>query len=131
MKPINIFVIDDDDIYQFTIGVTLKNIPQVGSINTFFDGAEALEHILAHQNDKDALPDLILLDINMPVMDGFQFMSEFIELLPELNKSIKIYMVSSSMDPKDMKKAKRINEISDYLVKPLDSKEVEEIISKI
>ena len=131
MKPINVFVVDDDDIYQFTIGVTLKSIPQVGSINTFCDGAEALEHILAHQNEEGELPDLIFLDINMPVMDGFQFMAEFIGLLPKLNKSIKVYMVSSSMDPKDMKKAKRIDEISDYLVKPLNSKEIEEIISKI
>jgi CheY-like chemotaxis protein len=131
MKPINVFVIDDDDIYQFTIGVTLKSIPQVGSINTFCDGAEALEHILAHQNEENELPDIIFLDINMPVMDGFQFMEEFNELLPKLNKNIKVYMVSSSMDPKDMKKAKRIDEISDYLVKPLNSKDIKEILTKM
>ena len=131
MKPINVFVVVDDDIYQFTIGVTLKSIPQVGSIITFCNGAEALEHILAHQNEEDELPDIIFLDINMPVMDGFQFMEEFNEILPKLNKNIKVYMVSSSMDPKDLKKAKRIDEISDYLVKPLNSKDIKEILTKM
>lgn len=131
MKPINVFVIDDDEIYQFTIGVTLKSIPNVNSIHMFADGAAALEHISTHQNEENQLPDIIFLDINMPVMDGFQFMEEFVELLPKLNKSIKVYMVSSSMDPKDIKKADRIDEISDYLVKPLKSEDIKEIISKI
>ncbi len=131
MNPVNVFVIDDDDIYQFTIGMALKNIPRVKLVHTFFDGAKALEHIKINQNQVDELPDIIFLDINMPVMDGFQFMDEFVDLLPKLNKNIKVYMVSSSMDPKDIKKAKRINEISDYLIKPLNAKVVKEILSKI
>ena len=131
MKPINVFVIDDDEIYQFTIGVILKSIPNVNSIQMFGDGAEALEHILTHKNVESELPDIVFLDINMPVMDGFQFMDEFIELLPKLNKSIKVYMVSSSMDPKDIKKADRIEEISDYLVKPLKSTHIKEILLEI
>lgn len=67
----------------------------------------------------------------MPILDGFQFMEEFIELLPKLNKSIKVYMVSSSMDPKDIKKADRIEEISDYLIKPLNSNDIKEIVAKL
>lgn len=131
MKPVNVFVVDDDDIYQFTIKVTLRGIPAVQSTSTFADGAEALEYIVVHQNEEDKLPDIIFLDINMPVMDGFQFMEEFAELLPSLKKSIKVYMVSSSMDPKDIKKAKRFDEISDYLIKPLNSKDIKEIIAKL
>ncbi|MDF0708984.1 response regulator [Flagellimonas okinawensis] len=130
MKPINVFVVDDDDIYQFTIGVTLKSIPEVGTIKTFNDGAAALEHITVHKNDENELPDIIFLDINMPVMDGFQFMEEFNELLPKLTKRVKVYMVSSSIDPKDMQKAKRIDEICDYLVKPLKSSYIKEIVLK-
>ena len=131
MKPVNVFVVDDDDIYQFTIKVTLRSIPAVQSTSTFADGAEALEYIVVHQNEEGKLPDIIFLDINMPVMDGFQFMEEFVELLPSLQKSIKVYMVSSSMDPKDIKKAKRFEEISDYLIKPLNSKDIKEIIAKL
>lgn len=131
MKAINVFVIDDDDIYQFTTGVTLKSIPSVKSIKNFYDGAEAMDHILEHLNDESQLPDLVLLDINMPVMDGFQFMEEFIEVLPKLNKEVKVYMVSSSLDSIDMKKAKRIDAITDYLIKPVNSLNIKEIVSKI
>jgi len=131
MKPINVFVVDDDDVYQFTIGVTLKSISNVSSVHMFGDGAEALEHISKHQNEENQLPDIIFLDINMPVMDGFQFVEEFIELLPKLDKNIKIYMVSSSIDPKDIKMADRIDEISDYLVKPLKPEDIKEILSEI
>lgn len=131
MKAINVFVIDDDDIYQFTTGVTLKSIPSVKSIKNFYDGAEAMDHILEHLNDQSQLPDLVLLDINMPVMDGFQFMEEFIEVLPKLDKEVKVYMVSSSLDSIDMKKAKRIDAITDYLIKPVNSMNLKEIVSKI
>nr|WP_321410832.1 response regulator [uncultured Allomuricauda sp.] len=131
MKAINVFVVDDDDIYQFTTGVNLKSIPNVKSIKNFYDGAEAMEHILEHQNDENQLPDLIFLDINMPVMDGFQFMAEFTDLLPKLNKKIKVYMVSSSLDTKDMERSKRIDAIADYLVKPVSSMNLKEILSKM
>ncbi len=130
MKPINVFIVDDDDIYQFTMGVTLKNIPEVKLTSTFGDGAEAIDHIITHLNEPDSLPDIIFLDINMPVMDGFQFMEEFVDLLPKLEKTIKVYLVSSSIDPKDIKKAKRMDAISDYLVKPIKSEDIKEIVSK-
>ena len=131
MKSVNVFVVDDDDIYQFTIGITLKNISAVNNIRSFSDGAKALEHLLTHQNTNDELPDIILLDINMPVMDGFQFMEEFTELLPKISKSIKVYMVSSSMDPKDIKKVERIEAISDYLIKPVNANQIKEILSEL
>lgn len=131
MKSVNVFVVDDDDIYQFTIGITLKNISAVNNIRSFSDGAKALEHLLTHQNTNDELPDIILLDINMPVMDGFQFMEEFTELLPKISKNIKVYMVSSSMDPKDIKKVERIEAISDYLIKPVNANQIKEILSEL
>lgn len=129
MRPINVFIVDDDDIYQFTMGVALKNIPEVRLASTFGDGAEALDHITTHLNEPDSLPDIIFLDINMPVMDGFQFMEEFVDLLPKLKKTIKVYLVSSSIDPKDIKKAKRIDAITDYLIKPIKSEDIRELLS--
>ncbi|WP_293293841.1 response regulator [Allomuricauda sp.] len=130
MKPINVCIVDDDDIYQFTMKVTIRNIPTVKSTQVFTDGAQALEYIINNKNDKDALPDIIFLDINMPVMDGFQFMDEFTDLLPKLNKPIQVYLVSSSIDPKDIRKAKRNDAITDYLIKPLKSEQVKNILTQ-
>lgn len=55
----------------------------------------------------------------MPVMDGFQFMEEYVKIKPRVGKKITIYMVSSSLDPVDIERAKRISAISDYIVKPI------------
>ena len=63
-------------------------------------------------------------------MDGFQFMDEFADLLPKLNKPIQVYLVSSSIDPKDIRKAKRNDAITDYLIKPLKSEQVKNILTQ-
>lgn len=70
-------------------------------------------------NKKNDLPDLILLDIDMPVMDGWSFMSEFIRLPRESTKEISIYMVSSSCDDRDKMRAVSFPSIKDYYAKPL------------
>ena len=78
-------------------------------------------------NDTE-LPDVIFLDINMPIMDGFQFMEEYVKIKPELNKKITIYMVSSSVDAVDIERAKSISDISDYIIKPIEPKQLKKIM---
>ena len=121
-----VLIVDDSRGMRMMIR---RAIRQAGFGNlTFEDAANGQEGLEKYDS---FAPDIILSDWNMPVMDGFQFMEEFAELLPSLKKSIKVYMVSSSMDPKDIKKAKRFEEISDYLIKPLNSKDIKEIIAKL
>lgn len=130
-NTLNICVIDDDSIYQFTIVKTLESIDLEKEIMVFSDGEEALNFILENIKDTNELPDIILLDINMPIMDGFQFMEEYIKIKPRLGKEITIYMVSSSVDPSDIERAKEIREISDYLIKPIKPGELKSIIQKL
>ena len=127
----NICVVDDDDIYQFTISKTLKSLELAKKITVFSDGEEALNFMLDNLNNENELPDVILLDINMPIMDGFQFMSEYVKIKPKVGKNITIYMVSSSVDPVDIERAKSISEISDYIVKPIKRGELKSILEKL
>jgi CheY-like chemotaxis protein len=90
----------------------------------FLNGQEALDYFLPLVDTPEKLPDVILLDINMPVLDGWQFMDEFVRLKPNINKEITIYMVSSSVSELDIKKAKAYSEISDYVVKPMRSEDL-------
>ncbi|PLB17916.1 MAG: Two-component response regulator [Flavobacteriaceae bacterium FS1-H7996/R] len=76
----------------------------------------------------EALPDVILLDLNMPVMDGWEFLEEFISLKPKLEKKIPIYIVSSSNDPADIMKAKSISEVTDFIIKPVTEAKFVEMI---
>ena len=82
------------------------------------------------QASNTALPDIILLDINMPVMDGWQFMELFALLNPTLSKKIDVYMVSSSINKADIKRAKAITDISDFIVKPLDARSLGNIFKQ-
>ncbi|MEO9893222.1 response regulator [Aurantibacter sp.] len=124
----NVCIIDDDDIYQLTTSINIKAINPDFKINLFNDGLEAINFIKANLTNQTELPDIIFLDINMPVMDGFQFMEEYVLLKPQLNKPITIHMVSSSVDPVDTEKSKLHNEISEYIVKPLKKPKLEEIL---
>lgn len=130
-NPFNICIIDDDDIYQFTVIKTLESLKLANKIIAFSDGEEALNFFIENLNKSAELPDVVLLDINMPIMDGFQFMEEYVKIKPKVGKKITIYMVSSSVDPVDIERAKSISEISDYIIKPIKSGELKSIMESL
>ena len=130
-KSVIIYVIDDDDIYQFILARTIRQHNENNRIVKFLDGEEAIEFLSANAKNDNELPDIIFLDNNMPIMDGFQFMEEYAQLKPQLIKTSNIYMVTSSEDPVDIDKAKDIKEISDYLVKPIKSEQLAQLIADL
>lgn len=130
-RAANICIIDDDEVYQFTATHTIKGLGIAQKILVFSDGEDAFEFLNNNITDAGALPDVIFLDIRMPYMDGWAFVEEYAELKPRLPKHISIYMVSSSIDEDDLSKAKSINEISDYIVKPTNAREFKELIQNL
>lgn len=130
-KPLTICLIDDDEIYKFTVSSTIKIKKLAQEVLAFSDGEEAIDFINDNLSDKNQLPDVILLDINMPIMDGFQFMEEYVKIKPSVGKKIIIYMVSSSLDPIDLKKSKTFNDVSDYIIKPIKPTELTEIVGRL
>ena len=121
----------DDDIYQFTMVKTMKSLNLTDKIMVFSDGEEALDFMLDNLHNDKELPDVIFLDIDMPIMDGFQFMEEYVKIKPKLGKKITIYMVSSSVDPVDIERAKKISEITDYIVKPITHDQLKHIVGEL
>lgn len=130
-KNINVCIVDDDDIYQFTMAATLKAFNSVKNIIAFKDGLEAIDYMLDNLSNEKELPDVIFLDINMPVMDGFQFMEEYVKIHPKVGKKITIYMVSSSVDDVDIERAKKISQISDYIIKPIRDTQLKTILADL
>jgi len=112
-------VIDDDEIYTFTVKRIINN-SQIAAKTLFFpNGKLAIDFFKAYIDERESLPDLILLDINMPVLDGWQFMDEFVKLSPLIKKKITVYIVSSSIDEEDFKKARTYEQVSDFIIKPV------------
>lgn len=127
MKINNMYVIDDDKIYHFLF----KNLLKQNKIDvnaTFFpNGLEAIEHIKKIE-DKDNLPELILLDVNMPIMNGWQFLEEYNKLRGALPKPCTIYMISSSNNDVDINKAKEFGDVlKDYFLKPICKEDLDKI----
>ncbi len=123
MKKIDIAcVIDDDPIFVFGV----KKVMQLADICTNFliyrNGKEALDALTRLISNGGKLPDVILLDLNMPILDGWQFLDEFIKV--PVPKKITVYIVSSSVDPKDVLRAKSYSIVNNYIIKPISMKKL-------
>jgi CheY-like chemotaxis protein len=129
-KIVNIAcIVDDDVVYIYGIKKMLRKNPLCKELKVFHNGYEALEYFKDLTNEPKDIPDIIILDINMPVMDGWEFLEEFVPLQPKLSKEVIIYMVSSSIDNNDVEKAKSISAISDYIVKPITEDKLAKLFS--
>ncbi len=119
MKPVNVFIIDDDKLFVFltkkTIGITKLDT----RITEFGDGEAAINYLKEIAGNAELLPDIIFLDLSMPIMDGWEFLEEYGSLSPKLKKKIKLYIFSSSISPHDIEKAKNISVVTDFIIKPL------------
>lgn len=121
------FLVDDDAAYLYGTRKLLEYHKLCDTVLTFGNGRQVADFMKEHLYDKERTPDYILLDLEMPVMDGWQFLEEFLQMKPLLEKEVKVYIVSSSIDDRDKDKAKSISVITDYLVKPLNSAGLREI----
>jgi two-component system chemotaxis response regulator CheY len=120
MKFNNVFVVDDDKIFHFIIKKLLFNNNIKVEPKFFENGLQAIEGIKSNLQKEEAPPDLILLDINMPILDGWEFLEEFKKLKKRLQKEITIYIISSSDNIVDRNRAKDFkDEIKDYYLKPI------------
>lgn len=130
MKFNDVFVVDDDKIFHFII----KKLLISNNINVepefFENGLQAIEGIKNKLDRDEAPPDLILLDINMPILDGWQFLEEFKLLKERIEKEIIIYIISSSDNTFDRSRAKDFkDEIKDYYLKPITIEGLRSIFS--
>ena len=115
----NLFLVDDDEIFTFLTKRTIEETKLVDQIKIFNNGQDAIEFLEKAAGSKELLPEVILLDINMPILDGWGFLEEFISLQPSMGKRITIYVVSTSISPFDLERAKNISGVSDFIIKPI------------
>jgi CheY-like chemotaxis protein len=131
LQGLRVLLIDDNEIDLFFHDKLIKYQGISEDIVSFTAAQPALEYLADYKNSTDIPPTLILLDIQMPEMDGFDFIRVF-ETLPPGTKSLcHIVMVSSSLDFGDISKANANPLIIRLLKKPLNIKELKEIVDNI
>lgn len=125
-------IIDDDDVYINLIKkiINIKKLSE--NLLIFKNGLEALNYFKPiMENMSDAkFPEIILLDLNMPVMDGWKFLNEFTRIQTQSKIKTTLYIVSSSINPYDVAKAKSYSLVTDYLIKPVNMNEFEALFTR-
>ena len=115
-------IIDDDHIYVYGAKRAMLKTNFCNEVVVYSNGLEALTQLELMQETPEKLPEIIFLDINMPILDGWQFLDEFL-YLKSSKKSI-IYIVTSSENPIDIEKANQYNMEKNYIVKPISVKKL-------
>ncbi|MFD0765158.1 response regulator [Mucilaginibacter lutimaris] len=123
-------LVDDDEIftYGFKKLTVIKGL--FNEILNFSNGQEAIDYLINPKN-ANRLPDVLFVDINMPVMNGWEFNAAFEEIKSQLGKNITIYNISSSVDLDDIRRAKNSPVVTDYLLKPLDEAYLTDIFNSL
>ncbi len=120
MKLRQILVVDDSDADRFLAKEIIEEFDATIEVIEALDGKEALE-VLA---DGSVRPDVILLDINMPVMDGHEFLQVYGQTKAP---SSTVIMLSSSREQKDIERTRKYDFVADYLVKPLSTEHLKKL----
>lgn len=126
-----IWIIDDDDLF---IMITRNNIRKVSTqiaTEVFHDGRESMHSLTQRISEGGNLPDIIFLDLNMPLVDGWVFLSTYAQLAAEVRSKIQLYICTSSIDPKDISRAKEFEDVTEFKEKPLSTDIVVEILNSI
>ncbi len=122
----SVCVIDDDEIYRM---ISKKMIHRAGVFEnvTFYKNAqEALKNF---QTPEFVLPEVILLDINMPLLDGWQFLKSCEDLYPDLYEASDIYIVSSSISESDRERLRKFPYLKGFITKPLTVQKLKNLVS--
>lgn len=126
-----IAVIDDDEVFQLIIKkqIEMKNIEC--DILNFYNGQEAIDFFknLETEGSNGSVPDLVMLDVNMPVKDGWGFLEDYAHISDSIKSKVSLYMVTSSVIQSDIDRAENNNDIVGFVSKPLTNERLEEIFA--
>ena len=124
-----IFLIDDDPVYRLIAGKLLTKSEFFNTVEYFVNGQEGINALKEIIEQDGHLPGAIFLDIEMPIMSGWQFMDEFSRLPNECRDLVNVFIVTSSIADEDIKKAQQYPVIKKYISKPLTN-ETLSLVSK-
>lgn len=126
-----VMLIDDNDIDLFLNRKFLRVADVTDNVLSFQAAAQALDFLQDHADDRSRLPSYILLDIQMPEVDGFKFL-ELYEALPDsVKEHTEVFMLSSSVDPGDIARASENPYVVKILQKPLDPAELKVVLRRV
>jgi CheY-like chemotaxis protein len=126
-----ILLVDDDEPTNFLNKMILEDVNCAKNIQVADSGQSALSYLETATHDNDASsPDLIFLDINMPAMNGWEFLERYTNLEKQHKANVVIVMLTTSLNPDDRAKASKIPDVSGFETKPLTLEKLQGILKK-
>lgn len=120
------YIIDDDAIFVFVLKKLLEKNGNFGNMIDFKNGNDAIDILFSKESE---LPCVILLDLNMPIIDGWQFLDQLED--SELKDQLNVYIMSSSIDRTDIEKSKTYSIVKDFISKPVNADKLNKILEEI
>lgn len=118
-------IIDDDHIFIYGVKRLIEETSFCDELMVYRTGQDALEEL----KNKPELPGIIFLDLNMPMMTGWEFLDEYLQIERKDPSQTRVYIISSSIDPKDLLKINDYKQIQDYILKPVTTEDLEKVIA--
>src|SRR6202047_776042 len=127
-RSVSVLLVDDDEINNFISIKLIKKALLSTEIMACLNGKYAIDQLVEVQKkDPSKLPDYILLDINMPIMNGWEFLDEYKRLNIDPSGKTKIFIISSSVFSNDINKARSYPLVKDFISKPLNVDKIKEL----
>ena len=130
-EPLHILIIDDDEINNFIAAKLIDKIPPKAKVSTCVNGQEGINFVRNKLNNQDEFPDIIFLDINMPLMNGWEFLEEYEQIKNDIKKKVTINMLSSSVYNDDITKAETYTTVNKFISKPLTVDKIKDLYDSL
>jgi len=127
--PIRILLVDDEDINNYIAARLIQKALPGAAVTSCLHGKEAMESLMEAKHDASKLPDIILLDISMPVMNAWQFLDEYSRRKIDPEGRCAIFILSSSVYSDDINRTHAYPEVKGFICKPLNVAKIRELFS--
>ncbi len=124
-------IIDNDPIFIYGTRRMMKESFLCETILEYHNGQEAIDDLIRRQDNGEEMPSVIFLDLDMPIMNGWDFLDQFMKYEQLMRLNIFIYITSSSIDPRELEKVNSYKAVSKYILKPVTPQDLELILEAL
>jgi CheY-like chemotaxis protein len=124
-------IIDDDDIFVYGTKRIMKEVGFCDQVLVFANGEDAITGLKELSANGESFPSVIFLDLNMPIMDGWEFLEALIKFPDFEKEAVTIYIISSSVDPRDIVRVKDYSIVSKYILKPITPEDLKGVLANV
>lgn len=117
----SVFIIEDDAIHQRIAQIIIEKNNLFDKVSCYSFAGDALDFMVENKKNPELLPDVILLDLNMPVINGWDFLHTYVQLESALDKVADVYIVSSSVDENDKLHTLQYPFVKGFMSKPIST----------